>query len=108
MVKSLNSLVSKPQFTPEQFVLQAIAEVKDEGRKGLSSWKLNPRFREYFGKNSDPVAVTTKMRKDGQIAIFLNKGGASFYLREDLKASTLIRHDDGWVRLDAKSAVENV
>lgn len=100
MVKSVKAaLVSS--IEPEAYVLQAIVGVKEEGKKGLSSWKLNPAFRAHFGDTVSPIETTTKMRKDGKIAVFLQKGGASFYLRGDLKESTLERHDADWVKFDA-------
>ena len=101
MVKSIKS-VATPAMTAESFVLNAIDAAKGEGKKGITSWKLNPLFREYFGDGADPIVTTTQMRKAGTIAVFLQKGGASFYLRADLKDSTLKRHDEGWMERDAE------
>lgn len=101
MVKSIKA-ASQPKSSPEAFVLEAINSVKEEGKKALFSWELNKAFREYFGSELDPVATTTRMRKAGTIAVFLQKGGASFYLRSDLKESTLVRHDGDWAKRDAE------
>jgi len=107
MVKSVK-VTSALVLTPEAFVLQALAVVKGEGKKGLQSWQLNPAFRQYFGDKVDPIEITTQMRKDGKIAIFLKKGGASFYLRSDLKEPTLVRHDVDWAKKDAEGPRKKV
>ena len=107
MVKSVKA-VPVTSIDPEAFVLQKIAIVKEEGKKGLLSWKLNPAFREYFGDTVSPIETTTKMRKEGKIAVFLQKGGASFYLRSDLKEATLARHDADWVKFDAEGPKSKV
>lgn len=93
---------SEPRLTPEAFVLKAITTLKTEKFKGIHVVRsgFNQAFRDYFGNEADPIATTTQMRKDGKIAVFLAKGGASLYLREDLKETTLIRHDADWVARD--------
>lgn len=93
---------SEPKLTPEAFVLQAVAALKTEKYKGVHVVRsgFNQAFRDYFGKEADPIETTTQMRKEGKLAIFLAKGGASLYLRGDLKESTLARHDADWERRD--------
>lgn len=106
MVKSVK-IASTPTMSPEDFVLRAIDACKKMNKKkGVTSWKLNPAFREYFGAEVDPVATATQLRKSGKIAVFLNKGGASFYLREDLMESTLTKHDANWATRDAEPPVK--
>lgn len=97
------SAVSTPQLTPEEFVLKAIAKLRGD-KKGIHVVRsgFNRLFREYFGNAVDPVATTTQMRRDGKIAVFLSRGGASLYLRADLKPATLSRHDAEWAERDQK------
>lgn len=101
MVKSRKAS-SEPRLTPEAFVLQAILALKTEKYKGVHVVRsgFNQAFRNYFGDEVGPIETTTQMRKDGKIAVFLAKGGASLYLREDLKESTLSRHDADWEKRD--------
>lgn len=103
MVKSTKTR-SGERLTPEAFVLQAIANLKTERYKGVHVVRsgFNQAFRDYFGNEADPIETTTQMRKEGKIAIFLAKGGASLYLPEDLKESTLSRHNTDWARRDAE------
>ena len=106
MVKSAKTNAPRPsttRLTPEAFVLQAIEALKTEKYKGVHvvHSKFNQAFREYFGDEVNPIDVTTQMRKDGKIAVFLKKGGASLYLRPDLMAKTLERHDAEWSERDA-------
>jgi hypothetical protein len=107
VVKSAKANAPAPmasRLTPEAFVLQAIATLKTEKYKGVHvvHSKFNQAFREYFGDEVDPIDITTQMRKDGKIAVFLKKGGASLYLRLDLMAKTLERHDAEWAVRDAE------
>jgi len=94
--------ISEERLTPEEFVLRAIRNLKTEKYKGVHVVHsgFNRAFRDYFGDEADPIGTTTQMRKDGKIAVFLTKGGASLYLREDLKESTLSRHDAEWEKRD--------
>ena len=103
MVKSKKA-TSEERLTPEAFVLQAIVALKTEKFKGVHVVRsgFNQAFRDYFGDEADPIETTTQMRKEGKIAIFLAKGGASLYLREDLKESTLTRHDADWEKRDTE------
>lgn len=101
MVQS-NKAISQPRLSPEDFVLKAIAALKTQKFKGVHVVRsgFNQAFRDYFGDQADPIQTTTQMRKDRRIAVFLAKGGASLYLREDLKETTLVRHDEDWTRRD--------
>ncbi len=102
MVQSKNVNSTEPKLSPEEFVLQAVVALKTEKYKGVHVVRsgFNQAFRDYFGDEADPIATTTQMRKDGKIAIFLSKGGASLYLLEDLKESTRTRHDIDWEKRD--------
>ncbi|MFT5849427.1 MAG: hypothetical protein ACI9H6_000235 [Patiriisocius sp.] len=101
MVQSKKA-TSTPRLTPEEFVLQGITNLKTLKYKGVHVVRsgFNTAFREYFGEGFCPIETTTQMRKDSKIAVFLARGGASLYLREDLKDSTLERHDDDWATRD--------
>jgi|GEM_PF-1709339 len=103
MVKSIN-LVAVERFTPEQFVQKAIRALRTEKSKGIHVVRsgFNQAFRDYFDGKIDPVETTTQMRKEGKLAVFLTRGGVVIYLREDLKESTLIRHDAEWKERDKK------
>ncbi len=100
MVKSKNA-TSNERLTPESFVLQAIDALKTE-KKGVHVVRsgFNQAFRNYFGDEADPIETTTQMRRDGKIAVFLATGGVLLYLRENLKETTLSRHDADWEKRD--------
>ncbi len=102
MVKSHNTNGSAQRLTPEAFVLKAIVALRNGKSKGVHVVRsgFNKDFREYFGNEADPIETTTRMRKEGKIAVFLSRGGASLYLRTDLREPTLVRHDADWVRRD--------
>ncbi|MBP9669412.1 MAG: hypothetical protein KBE09_03930 [Candidatus Pacebacteria bacterium] len=102
MVKSSNTNGSPQKLTPEEFVLKAITALRTEKSKGIHVVRsgFNKGFREYFGNDADPIQTTTRMRQEGKIAVFLSKGGASLYLRTDLRDSTLTRHDEDWAKRD--------
>lgn len=101
MVKPKNAAAA-PTLTPEEFVLKAIRTLKTDRYKGVHVRYsgFNTAFRRYFGDKADPIETTTKLRKERKIAILLARGGATLYLREDLKETTLDRHDADWERRD--------
>jgi len=94
----------RPELTPEEFVLKAIKSLREGTRgKGIHTvWSgFNKAFRDYFGDKADPIAITTQMRKDGQIAVLLAKGGVKLYIRTDLTEKTLEKHDSEWAERDS-------
>ena len=96
-------MTKKSSISPEEFVLRAIVANKKDGHKGLHTvWSgFNAAFRQHFGDTADPIIVTTQMRKDQKIAVFLVKGGVLLYLRDDLTAGKLAQHDAEWVERDS-------
>ncbi len=66
------------RITPEEFVFLAIQRLPEPGKSTIHTVfsNFNQAFRQYFGPDSDPVAVVNKMRDDGKIAFRIAKGGA--------------------------------
>ena len=68
------------KLTEEEFVTQAIKNLKKEPYRGIHSVYsgFNEAFRKYFGTN--PVEVTSRLAAEGKIEIRPFKGGAMIFL----------------------------
>ncbi len=68
------------KLTEEEFVTQAIKNLKKEPYRGIHSVYsgFNEAFRKYFGTN--PVEATTRLAAEGKIEIRPFKGGAMIFL----------------------------
>ena len=68
------------KLTDEEFVTQAIKNLKKEPYRGIHSVYsgFNEAFRKYFGTN--PVEATTRLAAEGKIEIRPFKGGAMIFL----------------------------
>jgi hypothetical protein len=68
------------KLTEEEFVTQAIKNLKKEPYRGIHSVYsgFNEAFRKYFGTN--PVEVTSRLAAEGKIEIRPFKGGAMLFL----------------------------
>jgi len=69
------------ELSKEDFVLKAIETLRTGGYRGIHARYsgFNEAFREHFGKDSDPVGVTTAMAKAGTIEVRPCKGGVVLY-----------------------------
>jgi hypothetical protein len=65
----------------EDFVLRAIERLRKGGYRGIHTVYsgFNDAFRLQFGKDSDPVGVTTRMAKDGKVVTRPVRGGVMLY-----------------------------
>lgn len=68
------------KLTEEEFVLQAIKNLRKEPFRGIHSVYsgFNEAFRKYFGTN--PVEATSRLATEGKIEIRPFKGGAMLFL----------------------------
>lgn len=73
------------KLSEEQFVLKAIEKLRKGGYRGIHTVYsgFNQAYRSYFGDSADPVAVTTKLAKDGKIVVRPVKGGVMLYKPEE-------------------------
>lgn len=77
-------LAERTKLTEEEFVLQAIRNLRKPGYKGIHSVYsgFNEAFRRYFD-GRDPVEVTNRLAREGKIVVRPARGGVMLYLPED-------------------------
>jgi hypothetical protein len=65
----------------EEFVLRAIERLRTGAYRGIHTVYsgFNDAFRLQFGKDSDPVGVTTRMAKQGKVVTRPVRGGVILY-----------------------------
>jgi hypothetical protein len=85
---SKREAVTMEKLTHEQFFTRAIKNCRRDGYKGIHTVYsgVNQAFREYFGKDADPVAAVNKLMQEGKLAGNPAKGGFTIYLLEDAKS----------------------
>jgi hypothetical protein len=68
-----NGADAPARLTYEQFTLRAIENLRDtaKGYKGINPVLsgFNAAFKEYFGPEVDPQAITTQLAAEGKIAV---------------------------------------
>ena len=76
---------SAPRMTEEKFVLRAIDRLHQPKYKGIHTVYsgFNEAFREYYGKDADPVAATKRLATDGKVVIMPSRGGVILYKKGD-------------------------
>jgi len=77
---------TRARLTHVQFVKQAITALKQPPYTGIHTVYsgFNRAFREYF-HGDDPVAVCQKLAAEGEIRLFLVRGGAMISLPPEEK-----------------------
>ena len=70
------------KMSEEAFVKSAIKSLRTGGYRGIHTVYsgFNLAFRQYFGKDADPVGATAKLAEAGKIVIQRRKGGVMLYL----------------------------
>ena len=84
--------MTTPTLSEKDFILRAIENLRTPPYKGIHTVYsgFNSAFREYFGKESDPVEATRRLAKEGAIRIYLAKGGAVIAKASEPKCSTAL------------------
>jgi hypothetical protein len=73
------------------FFTRAIKNCRKEGFKGIHTVYsgVNNAYRQYHGKEKDPVAAVNKLIEQGLLCGNPAKGGFTIYLPEDAKSKTI-------------------
>jgi hypothetical protein len=79
------------QLTEAEFTLLAIRKLRDKKHPQWTGINtifsgFNAAFKEYFGKDADPIAATKKLAEDGVIVMVPARRGVTIYTAEDAKA----------------------
>ena len=80
----------KPAITrlsPEEFTIRAIQKLRTPPYLGINPIisGFNNAFREYFGKDADPIATTRALAECGVLVIVPAKRGVTIYTAADAK-----------------------
>ncbi len=75
----------------KEFTLRAIRKCRKEPFKGIHTVYsgFNQAWREYYGKDDDPVVGVNKLVSSGDITGHSAKGGFQIGLLEDAKSKTI-------------------
>lgn len=70
------------KLSEAEFVKKAITTLRTGNYKGIHTRfsGFNQAFRDYYG-GADPVEATTRLVKEGVIAMHFSRGGAMIYLK---------------------------
>jgi len=78
-------------MTDQEFFERAIRRCRKEGFKGIHTVYsgVNNAYRQFRGKDADPIAAVNKLIAAGHLAGNPAKGGFTIYLPEDAKSKTI-------------------
>ena len=77
--------MSETKMETKEFARRAIVRCRKEGFKGLHTVYsgFNAAWREYYGKENDPIVGVNKLVMEGYLMGNPSKGGFTIYLPED-------------------------
>lgn len=91
--KIIGDLPSEEGLMPEDFVLNAIINLRKQPYKGIHSVysRFNEAFRKYYPL-LDPVKVTNKLADEGKVFVRPVRGGVMLYKAEDIPGATTVKN----------------
>jgi hypothetical protein len=83
--------MEKEKLAHKDFFERAIKKCRKEGYKGIHTVYsgVNNAFRQYYGKDADPIVAVNALIAKGELAGNPAKGGFTIYMPEDAKSKTI-------------------